>query len=962
MVWWITLLIYAALFVLSDLLSPKPELENAKPAGIGDFQFPTATEQRKVPLLWGTVRISGPNVVWWGDLEQEPITEKVKTGLFSSETVTKGFHYHIGMQQALCEGPVDDLVRVWVDEDLVMDESAGTPVVHDGTFLIDEPELFGGEDLGNGGFVGTFKFHSGTTTQAVSSYLSAFQKFPVVTGDTPAYRGVCYTAPSSERVYVGNSSSIKPMKWEVRRQPNQLALTSNKHQVNTWDANPAAVLYEIMTNVAWGYGISSSLIDAADFRTAGDTLFDEGNGFSMIVDRDEDIGDLIQRIEAQIDGVTFQDPASGLWKLKLARDDYDIDTVFALTVDNVKEVVSYTQTTWEDTKNQVSVPFNQRNDEYKGTYGFAQDMANVLIVGKRTPTQIAHPGVKDATLANVLAWREIRALSRPIISTTMIVDRSIYGELPGNVVSFTDPDFNAVKVPLRIQGMDMGDLFKGEIRVQMVEDVFDSGTPSFADPPQTGWEPPSDTLVAFPSDEQIVFEAPRAFTSRTEPDPNVDKVWACARRQGPEAIIKIRTRQAVGGPTGAYEDAGTIFGFIKIGELQSALTPNSAYPLASFVVLSTPDTQGDILNAFPTVSSIEQLGQDLPTLIYIGGEFMLVTSAQASVGNVQLNNVYRAIADSAQLDHAANADVYLLFVGGNMTDFTYTFPLNVDVKLIPVSSSDELAEASAVTVALAMNNRVRRPYPPSEFDINGVRLDITSVNLAGGGGSGESAFFTIDAIIRRDYRVTDEIPQLSTDAGTLFADYPTANTTTHLLVVLNGATELIATSIGTAVTGNVLRLDVLDALDEVSLPASLTLGVRASHTHGGTVYTSLVDCTVVAALTDTLIGLHAFGSLAVGVISNGTTTLYAVIGGDDTVDHTLTLSTAFTVGAVEYRINGGSWLTWVAAGATSGFIPNASLTTADTIEMRHLSTDAATKKLATLTVGATTRGYAVLTT
>src|SRR6185436_5887525 len=75
---WLTLLVYAALFVLSDLLKPKPELENAKPSGLGDFNFPTATEGRPVPLLFGTVKISGPNVVWYGDFVQEARTIEVK--------------------------------------------------------------------------------------------------------------------------------------------------------------------------------------------------------------------------------------------------------------------------------------------------------------------------------------------------------------------------------------------------------------------------------------------------------------------------------------------------------------------------------------------------------------------------------------------------------------------------------------------------------------------------------------------------------------------------------------------------------------------------------------------------------------------------------------------------------------------------------------------------------------------
>lgn len=962
MSFFITLLIYAVLFVLSDLLSPKPELENAKPDGIGDFRFPTATEQRPVPLLWGTVRISGPNVVWWGDLEQAPITEKVKTGLFSSETITKGYRYLIGTQQALCEGEIDDLIRVWIDEDLVVDETAGTPIVDGGDFTIDEPELFGGDDLGSGGFTGTFRLHAGSSTQAVSTYLSQFQKEPPTTGDTPAYRGYCFIANSSARAYVGNSSSIKPMKWEVRRTPNQLAMTSGKERVNTWDANPMCVLYEAMTNTDWGKGIDTAEIDAPNFRTAGDTLHTEGNGFSMIVDREEDIGDLIRRVEQQIDGVVYQNPFTGLWQVKLARDDYVIGDVFALTVDNVMDVVSYTQSTWEDTKNQVSVPFNQRDDDYKGTYGFAQDMANQRIVGKKTPTTMAHPGVKDTTLANSLAWRAMRTLSQPLIAMTVIVDRTAYGQLPGNVVSFTDPDYNANLIPMRIQAIDYGSLLDGKIRIRLVQDVFRAAAGSFGDPPGSGWDPPSDVLVAFPSDEQLAIEAPRALTLRDPGSsvPDTDKVWTSGRRQGPEAMFRVRTRNAAGVPAGAFEVTGEVYGFMLIGELAAALSENSAYPHTTLTLNSTPSTQGDLVNAFPSVVDVVELGTELLSLLYVDGEFMLVTSAAAGGGSqVTLSNVYRGVCDSAQKAHAINTSVFLVFVGAGMTDTSFPAGDNVDVKLTPRSVSDEVTEAAATTIAVALDNRTRRPYPPSEFTINGTRLDLLLVNMAGGGGAGETAYFTIAAINRRDFRATDEILQLTTDAGTLFADYPTANTTTHRLIVSDGSTELVNQDIGTAVTGNVLRLDVLQALNDTSLPASLTFGVRARHLFDAVSYDSMVDCEVTSTLTDTLIGLWALGARLANVAS----TQYVVAVGDDTTDHVFNLTTSFTVGNVQYRINGGSWVTMITAGGTGpGTVPNASLTAGDTIEIQHTSTDSGAQKLATMTVGGTPKAYGVLHT
>jgi hypothetical protein len=65
---WIAFLQYIAVFLISELLRPKPDIENAKPASLGDFQFPTADEGRAVPIVWGTVRLNGPNIGWFGDL------------------------------------------------------------------------------------------------------------------------------------------------------------------------------------------------------------------------------------------------------------------------------------------------------------------------------------------------------------------------------------------------------------------------------------------------------------------------------------------------------------------------------------------------------------------------------------------------------------------------------------------------------------------------------------------------------------------------------------------------------------------------------------------------------------------------------------------------------------------------------------------------------------------------------
>lgn len=70
--------LYAAYFVVALVLAyamtPKPQ--NAKPAGLSEFQVPTAEVGREIAVLFGTRDIAGPNVVWFGDLRTQAVRKK----------------------------------------------------------------------------------------------------------------------------------------------------------------------------------------------------------------------------------------------------------------------------------------------------------------------------------------------------------------------------------------------------------------------------------------------------------------------------------------------------------------------------------------------------------------------------------------------------------------------------------------------------------------------------------------------------------------------------------------------------------------------------------------------------------------------------------------------------------------------------------------------------------------------
>jgi hypothetical protein len=72
--WWMVL-VWIGAMAISYAMMPKPK-STMKPAGINDFNVPTAEDGREIPVLFGTRDVNGPNVVWYGDLKTKAIKKK----------------------------------------------------------------------------------------------------------------------------------------------------------------------------------------------------------------------------------------------------------------------------------------------------------------------------------------------------------------------------------------------------------------------------------------------------------------------------------------------------------------------------------------------------------------------------------------------------------------------------------------------------------------------------------------------------------------------------------------------------------------------------------------------------------------------------------------------------------------------------------------------------------------------
>lgn len=141
----------------------------------------------------------------------------------SSEKVTVGYKYYVGMHMALCHGPVDKLVRIRVGG-----EKAWVGNNTGGALTIDKPDLFGGEKR-EGGVSGQVDIEMGSPTQGQNSYLAA----KLGTDLLPAFRGVCCAV--LRQVYVGLNPYLKDWGWMLQR----IRVRANGEE--QWYKNKAAI-------------------------------------------------------------------------------------------------------------------------------------------------------------------------------------------------------------------------------------------------------------------------------------------------------------------------------------------------------------------------------------------------------------------------------------------------------------------------------------------------------------------------------------------------------------------------------------------------------------------------------------------------------------------------------------------------------------------------------------------------
>lgn len=608
----------------------------------------------------------------------------------SSKKQTVGYRYYLGMHLAICHGPVDAVTEIQVGER----QAWSGNLAASGRINLAAPELFGGEKR-EGGVSGAVDVAFGEATQAPNDYLQA-----KIGNPQPAYRGILGLI--LRQVYIAaNNPYIKP--WAIRVKRCFRDWYPTKAEING-AANPAHILYECLTNAAWGMGYPSASIDDASFRAAADTLSAEGFGLNIIWLQQSKIEQFVQEVLNHIGGVLTTSPSTGRFVLKLVRADYAVANLPVLDPTNVIELESFQRAAWGETTNELVLVYT-KPDTFKDTSITVQDLANIQAQGAVVSQTRRYPGITSDSLAARVALRDLAAVSTPLAKVRLKVNRKAWNLYPADVFKLVWPPLGIEGLVMRIAAIDGGTLTQGAISIDAVEDVFGLPAASYTAPQPPGWVDPVPAPSA--ANPRRLAEAP---------------YWDIARTMSASELAYLDATDCVLQTLGGRPAPGAIN-----YEIHSKTSSTSTYnergqgEFAPHAVLAADIGQA-VTSMLTYHSEVDIDLVAVGSYAYLNDEAVAITAINTTAKTLTVN---RGVLDTVPVAHAAGSRIWFAdgFQGIDPTE--YAVGETINARLLTVTGKGTLALASAPTDSLAMNRRQNRPYPPGNVKINAAVYPAT---------------------------------------------------------------------------------------------------------------------------------------------------------------------------------------------------------------------------------------------
>lgn len=691
---WVQVALFVASLVISSLLQPKPK--GQKPAAFEDFDFPTAEDGTPQIVVFGDVWLTDWTVIGVGNYRSEAIIVKQK-GLLGSKSTEAGFRYFMGIHMGLCHS-FDDIIEIKVADRSIWIGSISVENIS--TIQIDQTDIFGG-DSGEGGIKGTLHIMRGASDQPILPQLKAMLNSP----DVPAYRGVatCFY----DGLICSNSPYPKPWSHRVRRTnsgwdggtwyPEKLVIWLNENKIKAMNA--AHIIYEAQTNRVWGRGFSESQLDLVSFKSVADQLYTESFGICLAWRRQESLQEFIQQVIDQIGAAFYVDRTTGLWKLILIRDNYDVATLPTYTYSTGLLRVEDDDNSANDlVTNQTIVSYRDpvsNEDKQARTENLATIQKNGVILEQKT-----YVGIPTFDIAGRLAARDMKIAHSSLKRFKVVLDRRAYALQPAAVFKLSLPERGIDSIVVRAVRVEHNNLTNGEITVTALQDVFGLPATNYIKEQPPIWQPPVQTVEKIKN--KSIFEIPYLFLKKELSEqqllveqPNYGYIAVAAER-----------------PNGLHLDF----------EIMSKISTEEIYKLSGvcdFVFTSLFSGQMTQTSALTTVELTKIIDPDQINI----GDCVLVDEEILQIKSFNtLNNTMTFLRGCADTVPVAHVNAHIFFFDNRLISSTRIFNAGeiANLKLLPRTSQQKLKTQDASEETLILNKRLSRPYPPANLKLNDI--------------------------------------------------------------------------------------------------------------------------------------------------------------------------------------------------------------------------------------------------
>lgn len=788
--------ILAASLIASYYLTPRP---SSPKAGPDVFAIPRAEEGATVPLVYGTVRVRSPLVVEVGDAHPFDLV---------SDGVVVGSGYEVGLRMILCCGNAAEdattggatLVGLFAGDKRIegIDASSYTPGVGCTAWNVYDSSIFADSPGMRSGAIGTAFLYGGRWDQTVSAadVIDDWEQTQLDLGTdlrTP-YRG--YVVLAFRGTSVGgwttdgpNLPAYQPVIHNPVAIPGYESTTGPIGGAGGGDANPAAVLYDLLTN-HWGrLGFPAAEVDAASFADAAATLAVEGHGISLYLTDAQSARDAIADILKQIDAVIYEEPTTGTLALRLIRDDYVTGDLFVANSSTMVGI-DWHAATWADAPTAVVVNFTDASRGWIQGSEYAQNPAALSMGGDmHRPASYDYRGVTSRRLAAEIAARELALVSVPLLRATITLTAAAYALRPGDAIRVVYAPWG-IDTVMRVYNPDGGTIEDGRIVVEAVQDRFAVARPVFyVDAPA---ELPA---TPRPIEDRIVVEAPRWIADKGAllgyvGDADQPRAYVLA---APASDAESRHRWAL--DDASDSPSRTFPGRFVVDDSYA----RTSGPYDTTVGLQIRDVKGWT----PTAATAAQIAAEGVNVIQIGTELLAFESATDAGGGIwTLGNVWRGILDTVPRDHEEGAVGYVLpgrFGLSALGRTVLTHGTTYETATLAALGSTWTPIEVAPLDDLAVASRALRPLSPDEVEINGAQspaaLTEDGVTIIG------LSRDRLNTAIRRP-DLASETPETGTTyAAVAYADGHPADGATRVTLATGYDETDLATGIGPLGTG-----------------------------------------------------------------------------------------------------------------------------------------------------------------